>query len=259
MFLKASINGGRSRAENGAVPLSPEEIAQAASRATALGAAVVHAHARTATGEQTIHPDEIGAMVRAVRAVDPSVIIGTTTGLWTCSGHEERMQLVAAWPEDALPDFASVTFAEEGGSEAAQLVIDRGMVLESAVWSMADVPGLLASPTLLDNVRILIEPEVEDPETAVAACREMAAAIRAAGVTASLLYHGYDASTWPIVQAAIEDGVETRIGYEDVLVLPDGSVAESNDALITAVFDQVAAHRRPAHPASLRPHAEGGR
>lgn len=252
MFLKAAINGGRSREENGAVPLSPEEIAQAASRATALGAGVVHAHARTANGDQTIHPDEIGAMVRAVRAVDPSVIIGTTTGLWTCSGHEERMQLLAAWPEDALPDFASVTFAEEGGAEAAQLVIDRGMVLESAVWSMADIPGLLDSPTLHENVRILIEPEDEDPDAAVAACREMAAAIRAAGVTASLLYHGYDQTTWPIVRAAIEDGVETRIGYEDVLELPDGTVADNNEVMITAVFELAAAHSAPAHPSLAR-------
>jgi uncharacterized protein (DUF849 family) len=243
MFLKAAINGGRSRSDCGAVPLSSEEIAQEASRATKLGAAVVHAHARAASGAQSIHPDEIGSMVRAVRALDPSVIIGTTTGLWTCSGHEERMLLVAAWPDDALPDFASVTFAEEGGAEAAQLVIDRGMVLESAVWSMEDVPGLLASPTLTKNVRILIEPEDEDPAEAVATCRQMARAIRAAGVETPLLYHGFDASTWPIVQAAIEDGVETRIGFEDVLVLPDGSIAESNDALIKAVFHLVAVAR----------------
>jgi uncharacterized protein (DUF849 family) len=253
MFLKAAINGGRTRAESAAVPLTPEEIARDASLATSLGAAVVHAHARTASGAQTIDPIEIGAMVRAVRLADPSVIIGTTTGLWTCSGHEERMRLVADWPDDALPDFASVTFAEEGGAEAAQLVIDRGMVLESAVWSMDDVPGLLASPTLHDNVRILIEPEIEDPDAAVAACRQIARTLREAGVTASLLYHGYDQSTWPVVQAAIEDGVETRIGYEDVLLMPDGSVAMSNAAMITEVLARAAAHAQRDWDAPLRP------
>lgn len=143
MFLKAAVNGGRTRSEAPTVPLTPEEIALEAAKSVALGAAVVHAHARTADGGQSIHPDDVAAMVRAVRAADPSIIIGTTTGLWTCSGHEERMRFVSGWPDGALPDFASVAFSEEGAAEAAQLVLSRGIVLESAVWSMDDVPSLL--------------------------------------------------------------------------------------------------------------------
>jgi uncharacterized protein (DUF849 family) len=239
MFLKAAINGGRTTAENPAVPLTVQQIADDAAAAIAAGADVVHAHAGTGDGAQTIAPEEIGRMVRAIRATDPAVIVGTTTGLWTCSGHEERMRMLAAWPEDALPDFASVAFSEEGAAEAAELVLSRGMVLESAVWSMADVPALLAASTLDQNVRILIEPETSDPVTAVAECREIAAALRAAGVQVSLLYHGYDETAWPVIDAAIEDGVETRVGFEDVLVLPDGSPAPGNVAMIRAVQDRV--------------------
>lgn len=231
MFLKAAINGGRTRAEAPSVPLTPDEIATEASRAIALGAAVVHAHARTPDGDQTIHPEHIGAMVRAVRAADASVIIGTTTGLWTCSGHDERMRLIEEWPEGALPDFASVAFSEEGAAEAAELVLARGMVLESAVWSMADVPALLASPTLHRNVRILIEPETEDASAAVAECREIARALREAGVTCSILYHGMEETTWPVLEAAVEDGVEARIGLEDVTVGRDGEPA-GNERMI---------------------------
>jgi uncharacterized protein (DUF849 family) len=235
MFLKAAINGGRTRGEAPSVPLTPEEIASDASRAVALGAAVVHAHARTADGGQSIHPDDVGAMVRAVRAGDDSVIIGTTTGLWTCSGHDERMRLVSDWPEGALPDFASVAFSEEGAAEAAQLLLSRGIVLESAVWSMADVPSLLASPTLHDNVRILIEPETEDADQAVAECREIAAVLREAGVICSILYHGFDQTAWPVLRAAVQDGVEARIGIEDVTYGTDGETAD-NAAMITEAF-----------------------
>ncbi|ANF32518.1 hypothetical protein A0130_13335 [Leifsonia xyli] len=235
MLLKAAINGGRTRDEFPAVPLTAEEIAQESAAACAAGADVVHAHARTPDGGQTIDPVHVGAMVRAFRAAVPGGIIGTTTGLWTCSGHEERMRLVAAWPDDALPDFASVAFSEEGAAEAAQLVLDRGMVLESAVWSLADVPALLASPTLHRNVRILIEPEVEDPAEAVAACREIAAALRAAGVEAPILYHGFDGTVWPVVRAAIEDGCEARVGLEDGLTREDGAPCAGNAELVAAV------------------------
>ncbi len=232
MLIKAAVNGGRTRDEHPAVPLTNEEIAEAARAAVAAGADVVHAHVRTADGGQTIAPDAVAAMVRAVKSVDPSVVVGTTTGLWTCSGHEERMRHLAAWPADALPDFASVAFSEEGAAEAASLVIERGMVLESAVWHLDEVPALLASPTLHQNVRVLIEPEDEEPEDAVAHARAIAEALRSGGVTAPLLYHGYDATAWPVVRAAIADGAEVRVGFEDMLVLDDGSVAPDNVAMV---------------------------
>ncbi|GAA3617781.1 3-keto-5-aminohexanoate cleavage protein [Kineosporia mesophila] len=231
-LIKAAINGGRGYAENPAVPITPSEIAKAAFEAVRAGADVVHAHARTSDGGQTIHPDDIAALVRAVKAVDPNIVLGTTTGLWTCSGHAERMTLLEAWPADAQPDFASVAFCEEGAAEAAQLVLAKGMVLESAVWAPADVPALLASPTLHQNVRILIEPEIEDVDKAVTMAREIAAQVRAAGVKAPILYHGYEVTAWPLVRAAFEDGCETRVGYEDMLLLEDGTPALDNAAMV---------------------------
>lgn len=235
MLLKAAINGGRTLEEHPAVPRTTQEIVDASLAAVAAGADVVHAHVLTEAGEQTIHPDEIGTWVRAMRAADPSVVIGTTTGLWTVTSHAERMAHVAAWPADALPDFASVAFCEEGAAEAAELVLERGMILESAVWSKEDVPALLASPTLHKNVRVLIEPETEDIDEAVSLCREIAALLRAEGVTAPILYHGYDATVWPVVEAAIADGCETRIGFEDGIDLPDGSAPADNADLVRAV------------------------
>lgn len=235
MLLKAAINGGRPRTEHPAVPQTTAEIVAASIAAVDAGADVVHAHVITAEGGQTIHPDAIGEWVRAVRAARPELVIGTTTGLWTVESHAERMAHVAAWPADALPDFASVAFCEEGAAEAAELVLERGMVLESAVWSMNDVPALLASPTLHRNVRVLIEPETEDPQLAVAQCREISEVLREAGVTAPILYHGYDETVWPVVEAAIADGCETRIGFEDGVTLPDGSAPVDNAELVRAV------------------------
>ena len=233
-LIKAAVNGGRTREEHPTVPLTAAEIAAAGAAAAAVGAAVVHAHARRPDGSQTIDPRSVGELVAAFRSAAPGLPVGTTTGLWTCSGHEERMRLVEAWPTDALPDFASVAYCEPGADEAAALVLDRGMVLESAVWSMDDVPALLDSAVLDRNVRILIEPEDEDPDVAVRHARAMAERIRSAGVDAPLLYHGYGPTAWPLVRAAAEDGAEIRIGFEDDTTLPDGRAAPSNAAMIEA-------------------------
>lgn len=238
MFLKAAVNGGRSQAEHPTVPVTAEEIAADTVAVLAAGADVVHFHVRTPDGGQTIRPDALAEVLNAIRAVAPDAVVGTTTGLWTCSGPEERYALVEAW--DVLPDFASVAFSEQGAAETAELVRARGMVLESAVWTMDDVPALLASPTLHDNVRILIEPVEEDPVEAVAAARAMAERVRAAGVRCPILYHGDGPTVWPLVRAAAEDGHQARIGFEDGTTLPDGSAAPDNAALVRAVHELTA-------------------
>ncbi|MBD0708891.1 MULTISPECIES: 3-keto-5-aminohexanoate cleavage protein [unclassified Streptomyces] len=238
MFLKAAVNGGRSQAEHPTVPVTAEEIAADTLAVLAAGADVVHFHVRTPDGGQTIRPDALAEVLNAIRATAPGAVVGTTTGLWTCDGPEERYELVKAW--DVLPDFASVAFCEEGAAETAELVVERGMVLESAVWTMDDVPALLASPTLHRNVRILIEPLEEDPEEAVASARAMAGRILAAGVTCPILYHGEGPTVWPLVRAAIEDGHEARIGFEDGTTLPDGTDTPDNAALVRAVRELAA-------------------
>lgn len=59
--------------------------------------------------------------------------------------------------------------------------------------------------------------------------------LRAAGTTCSILYHGFDQTAWPVLRAAVEDGVEARIGLEDVICGSDGSPAD-NEAMIVEAF-----------------------
>lgn len=232
LFLKAAINGGISREEHPQVPIAADEIGRAAAEALAAGADIVHAHARRDDGGETIEPEVVAAMVAAVRAAAPGASIGTTTGLWTVVDHAERLRLVSAWDAGMLPDFASSAYSEEGADEVAMLILERGMRLESAVWEMKDVDALLASEVLERNDRILIEPLDNDPAAALRNCRDMAARIRAEGVELPLLYHGYDDSAWPLVQAAVEDGAQMRIGFEDIVRMPSGELAASNADLV---------------------------
>lgn len=234
MFLKAALNGGRSRADHPATPVTPEQIAADSAAALAAGADVVHVHARTPDGAQTIDPATVAAVVTAVHEAVPGSVVGTTTGLWTVADHAERMASVRAWAP--APDFASVAYREPGADEVAELIVERGIELESAVWSLDDLDALLASRVLHHNVRVLVEPEVEDPDAAVAVCREAARRLREAGVTCPVLYHGEDATVWPVLRAAAEDGAQARIGLEDGTELPDGSTAPDNLALVRAAL-----------------------
>ncbi|NYJ76564.1 3-keto-5-aminohexanoate cleavage protein [Allobranchiibius huperziae] len=232
MFIKAAINGG-TPSTVAAVPITPQQIALDVKRTRAAGADVVHFHARTGTGAQSIAPALLAQTITEIRSAAPDVMIGTTTGLWCTNGPTDRLEQIKNWT--ILPDFASVAFCEEGAAETAQLILDRGMILESAVWSVDDIPALLASrDTLEANVRVLIEPMDDDADGAVEHAREIAARLLAAGVKCPLLYHGEGDTVWPVLRAALTDGHQIRIGFEDGLLLPDGSPADSNVALIQA-------------------------
>jgi uncharacterized protein (DUF849 family) len=51
------------------------------------------------------------------------------------------------------------------------------------------------------------------------------------------LLHGLDESCWPLLEHAGARGVQTRIGLEDTLLLPDGAVADGNAALVAAAVE----------------------
>ena len=59
----------------------------------------------------------------------------------------------------------------------------------------------------------------------------------AVGSPAPVLLHGLDESCWPMVEHARTRGVQTRIGMEDTLLLPDGTVAPDNAALVAAAVE----------------------
>ena len=237
MYVKAAINGGRKRSEGCLVPTTAEEIAKDALKCVQRGASVVHAHARDINGKETIRPDEVAHMVSAAKNLHSSIVIGTTTGLWTCESHFERLSLMKEWQSDALPDFASITYREEGADEVAELILERGMELESAVWAMNDVPALLDSPFLKNNVRILIEPETTSIEEALHTCLEIKAIFEKEAPGIPLLFHGYDQTFWPIVELAIREQVQTRIGFEDTNRLPNGIEARTNLDLFEAFYE----------------------
>ena len=53
-----------------------------------------------------------------------------------------------------------------------------------------------------------------------------------------VLLHGEGSSCWPALRHARSLGLATRVGLEDVLVLPDGSPAPDNSALVIAALAQ---------------------
>jgi uncharacterized protein (DUF849 family) len=205
------------------VPRSPEELAADAVAVTEAGAEEIHVHPRGPDGAETLGVDAaVGAIRRAV-----AVPVGVTTGAWIPG---DRVAAVRSWT--ALPDYASVNLSEEGWADVARALRGRGIGMEAGVWTVADAERLVASGLLGECLRILVEPRERGPEAALSTVAAIEAVLGAGGPP--LLVHGYGATAWPVLRYAQHRGLDTRIGLEDVLVLPDGSPAADNAALVVA-------------------------
>ncbi|GAA3351695.1 3-keto-5-aminohexanoate cleavage protein [Amorphoplanes nipponensis] len=230
--LKACLNGGRSRAEHPAVPVTAAELARDAAQAVAAGAEAVHLHPRGPDGAESLDAADIGAAVAAVRQRCPGLAVGVSTGLWITGGDvAARHAAVARWaglPAGRRPAFASVNAGEDGFAALTGLLGAAGIAVEAGVWSPADAERVAGVPV----DRILIEVLDAPAAGAVAAADAILGRLDRLGVTGPRLLHGEDDACWPLVAHAGRLGLPTRIGLEDTLVTDDGRPATDNAALV---------------------------
>ena len=234
-MLIACLNGGATRADHPAVPLTPRELADSARSVAAAGAQAVHVHPRSASGAQSLAPSDVLPAVAAIRAAT-GLPVGVTTGIWTVSGDvSRRLALVAGWTGPDKPDFASINVNEPGIDDLADLLIaDLGIPVEAGVWTVRDVDLLAASSLAGRASWILLEPTSQVGAEAVAVTAAASSALHALGITVPQVHHGYGLATWDVIRWAVAAGFDARVGLEDTTVLPDGTVAAGNADLVAA-------------------------
>jgi uncharacterized protein (DUF849 family) len=231
VLIECALNGGRARAEHPGVPCAPRELADSAREAVAAGAGAVHFHVRDRDGRESLAGDDVARAVEAVRAAIPGTPFGVSTGAWIVPDVKARYEKVERW--NVLPPFASINFNEEGGVALAELLLSRGVGVEAGVGSPEAVEAFVASGLADRCLRVMFEPEQQDLRVALEGVERLEKILDGAGVKITRLLHGLNRTAWDLIHAAMKRGYDTRIGFEDVLTLPDGTQAASNGALVT--------------------------
>lgn len=242
-MLQVCLNGPRGAVDGAVVPLTPEVMGESAAWAVAAGAMDVHVHPKSPCGEDSLSPKVLAPTLEAIRA-RVSVPVGVTTGAWAEPEPEARLARVRSWAQlPALPDHASVNWHEEGAEEIAAALIELGVGVEAGIWSGTDGAARFAASPLGPRVlRVLAEVTDTSAETAEDTAHTLLSALGTAHGRPVLL-HGEDGSAWPVLRLAGRLGLDTRIGLEDTLLLPDGQRAESNAQLVTTARALYASRR----------------
>ncbi|MFE6069794.1 3-keto-5-aminohexanoate cleavage protein [Streptomyces sp. NPDC056525] len=233
-MLQVCLNGTRGPGDSAAVPMSPESLAESAARAVAAGAGEVRVLPRTPCGGTSLSPRVLGPVLTSVRAaVGRGVRVTTAAAAEPDAGR--RVERVRSW--EVLPDLVSVDWHEPGAEEVAGVLLEREIGIEAGLWARTDGPERFARWPLAPRVgRVLVKvPCPPAGSGAEEAWRSLLSGLELPpGVP--VLLHGEDAGAWPVLRLARRLSLVARIGFEDTVLMPDGTRARSNAELVAAAL-----------------------
>lgn len=271
VMITVALNGGMQQDRDGAiVPKQPDEIGEAAARCWEAGASVVHVHARGPDGKNSGDPAIYAEIIRQIRARSP-ILIQTTngigvrrdpaTGQFIWPTDSERLGLLEIEPQQDLFGIAggSADFHNPDGGypeetpyvnspqllrRTIEAVYAKGSALEYEIVEASSLHRLMryaeeglfdrhraniwllhgggfgATPPVARNVIFNIDEGLRMFPQAIW------------GVTATGR-HMFRIGTLGLAMGC--DLV--RVGFEDGLNLPDGSVARDNAEMVKAAVE----------------------
>jgi 3-keto-5-aminohexanoate cleavage enzyme len=243
LIITAALTGAEvGKAQQPALPITPEEIGIAAAECVAAGAAIVHLHARHADGTPTQDAAVYRQIIQAVRA-RCGAIVQVSTGGAVGMTATERLAPVSLAPEMATLSMGSVNFGDDvflnlpadieafakaiaaHGAKAELEIFDAGMMATAKRWLGK---GLLASPAHFDFVLGVPGGMPGTPEALMYLVSQLpqGATWTVAGIGPAQLTLG---------AIAIALGGHVRVGFEDNIFLRKGELAASNAQLVQRI------------------------
>ena len=239
--ITCAITGAEvTRQDNPNLPVTPEQIADAAVEAREAGAAILHLHVRDADGLPTQDVDVFRDVIERVRA-KCDLVIEVTTGGAIGMTVEQRMAPLALNPEMASLDCGTVNFADE------YFVNTLPMMRQFA----AEMKDRGVRPTLecfdlshVDASKILIKEGLVEPPLHYGLVLNVPGGVRYDAETLAFFARRLPpGSHWTAMgiggrasQAAIFGSLSLggfiRVGFEDAVYYSKGVLADSNARLV---------------------------
>lgn len=263
LIITAAICGAEVLKEhNPAIPYTIEECVREAKSAYDAGASLIHLHVRWDDGTPTQDKDRFKAVMDAIWAEMPDVIIQPSTGGAVGMTDDERLQPTELNPEMATLDCGTLNF---GGDEVfmntentikyfAERMNERNIKpeLECFDKSMIDMAlrlhkkGFIKSPMHFDFV-MGVNGGIDGT------LRDFMFLRGSIPSDSTYTVAGVGRYEFPLAVAAIIDGGHVRVGFEDNVYLSKGVLAKSNGELVEKVVRMAKEFGREiANPAEAR-------
>jgi uncharacterized protein (DUF849 family) len=253
--LTAALTGPiATKADNPALPVTPEEIAASAAGATDAGAAIVHVHLRDVEGLPTADLDVAHHVLGAIRE-RCDALVQLSTGVGLDVSFEDRARLVEARPVMATLNVCSMTFGTgefhnppAGVRRLAQRMRELGVKPELEIYDSGHLDvalrlledGLLVEPLQFSIVLGVRGGMAATPQNLMSLVDRMPE-------TAVWQVVAIGRANLPITAIALALGANARTGMEDTLQVRRGEPARSNAQLVERLARIAAALERPVN------------
>jgi uncharacterized protein (DUF849 family) len=255
----APTGARRGKADHPRLPIGIAEIARDAAEALEAGAAMIHLHVRDAKGRHTLEAELYrDAIAEVRRTVGERLLVQITTEAVGRYRPDEQMAVVDA----VRPEAVSIALREilpEGGDETAVArffarTAARATAVQIIVFGAAELAraeAFAARGVLPERFSTLAVLGRHSPAGATQA--ELDAYLAAGFSGRPWMVCAFGPGEAGFAAQAAQAGGDARVGFENNLHLPDGTVAPSNAAIVAAAADEArASGRRLATADELR-------
>ncbi len=243
LIITAALTGAEvTRAQQPALPITPEEIADAAAACAQAGASIVHVHARLPDGTPTQDKETYRRIIAETKK-RCNVIVQVSTGGAVGMTAQERLAPVTLKPEMATLSMGTVNFGgevfmnpphemevfaaamREHGVKPELEIFDSGMLSTAQRWLKK---GLLSGPQHFDFVLGIPGGMAGTPEALLYLRSQLPAGC-------SWTVAGVGAAQLPLATLAVLLGGHVRVGFEDNVYYRKGELASSNAQLVARI------------------------
>ncbi|MDK2919780.1 MAG: 3-keto-5-aminohexanoate cleavage enzyme [Candidatus Petromonas sp.] len=243
LIITAALTGAEvTKEQQPALPVTPEEIAEAAYQCYKAGASIVHVHARDEKGNPTQSYDVYKEIKEKIEA-KCNIIVQPSTGGATWHTPEERLQPVELGPEMATLSCGTCNFgpdvfmnSEEYIEKFAEKMKEKGVKPEIEVFERGMInnalrlvkKGLIEPPLHFDFV-------LGVPGACPGTPEDLMYMIKSIPEGSTWTVAGIGRSELPLAVMAIVLGGHVRVGFEDNIYYAKGVLAESNAQLVERI------------------------
>ncbi len=243
LIITAALNGAEvTKEQQPNLPITPDEVAQAAYEVYEAGASMVHIHAREDDGTPT-QSKEVYGRIKEKIAAKCNIIFQPSTGGAVWHKAEERIEpallnpVMASLPcgtcnfgpdvfmntEEYMETFAKVM--AENGVKPELEIFDRGMIFNALKM---EKKGLIKAPLHFDFVMGVPGAIMGEP-------RDLVYLAHSIPEGSTWTVAGIGRHELPLAIMAIVMGGHVRVGFEDNIFYSRGVLAKSNAELVARI------------------------
>lgn len=250
MIMVAPNGGRRGKDVHPAIPLTAEEIARDAVDCAKAGAAAMHMHVRNNENGHTINPECYQEVLDKVRgAVGHHLIVQVTSESGGIYAREEQMDMVRRLRPEAV-SMAIAELVPPGVDETEarvffQFAKDERIAPQFICYSPDDVARLLdlrergIIPLTHPFALFVLGRYTENQQSDPAALAGFIEALGGEDLPWAMCAFGR--RELDCVEAAVKAGGHVRVGFENNIHRPDGTMARSNAELVSLAARRIRA------------------